>query len=166
MLKEINISDLSFNPFDKIGKDWYLVTAGDISDFNMMTASWGALGIFWGEPVVNCYIRPQRYTHEFIEKNNLFTVSFFDSEYKNALNFCGTHSGRDVDKVSETHLTPIALDGTTAFEEASVVFICQKLYSYVIDPKKFTDASIDSKWYSNKDYHECYYAKILKVYSK
>lgn len=166
MLKEINISDLKFNPFDKIAKDWYLVTAGDILDYNTMTASWGSMGIFWGEPVINCYIRPQRYTHEFIEKNDLFTVSFFDDGYKKVLNFCGTNSGRDVNKAQKTGLTPIALDGTTSFEQASLVFVCKKLYSNVIDPSRFIDGSINKKWYADKDYHECYCAKILKVYSK
>lgn len=77
MLKEIPISNLTFNPFDKIGKEWYLITSGDQAKYNMMTASWGTMGIFWGKPVVNSFIRPQRYTFEFIEQNDLFTISFF-----------------------------------------------------------------------------------------
>jgi flavin reductase (DIM6/NTAB) family NADH-FMN oxidoreductase RutF len=164
-LHEISISDLQFNPFDKIGKEWYLVTSGDISHYNTMTASWGTLGEFWGKPVVNTFIRPQRYTFEFIEQNDLYTISFFSPEHKPALSYCGSHSGRDVDKAKETGLTPIALDGTTAFEEAELVFVCKKLYKYVLKPEEMIDKTID-KWYEAHDYHHCYFAEILKVYQK
>ena len=123
-LHEIQLSDLSFNPFDEIGKGWYLVTAGTPDHYNTMTASWGTMGIFWGKPVVNSFIRPQRYTHEFIENNEFFTLSFFEETYRDALKYCGAHSGRDVNKAKECGLTPVALDGTTGFEEAKLVLVC------------------------------------------
>lgn len=93
MLHPISISDLKFNPFDAIGKDWYLVTSGTPDHYNTMTASWGTMGIFWGKPVVNTFIRPQRYTHEFLEKNDLYTISFFHEEMRPALQLCGSKSG-------------------------------------------------------------------------
>ncbi len=166
MLKEIPISNLTFNPFDKIGKEWYLITSGDQAKYNMMTASWGTMGIFWGKPVVNSFIRPQRYTFEFIEQNDLFTISFFEESYRETLQFCGSHSGRDVDKAQACHFTPTFLDGTTAFEEANLVLICKKLYAYDIKPEEMLDAPAIEKWYPQKDYHRCYFAEILKVYSK
>ena len=74
--KEIPVSEMEFNPFDKISKQWMLVTAGDKDSSNTMTASWGGVGIMWGKPVATVYIRPQRYTKEFIDKNEYFTLSF------------------------------------------------------------------------------------------
>ena len=68
--KEIKAEDLQFNPFTRIGSDWMLITAGDEKKFNTMTASWGGAGVFWGKNVVTCYIRPQRYTKEFVDAND------------------------------------------------------------------------------------------------
>lgn len=162
-LKEIQISELSFNPFDRIGKDWYLITSGNQDSYNTMTASWGTMGFFWGKPVVNCYIRPQRYTYEFIEKNDLFTISFFDESQRAALQYCGSHSGREVDKAKATGLTPVFLEGTTAFQEANLIFVCKKLYRYKIKPEEMLTEEL-KKWYPNQDYHHCYYAEIVKAY--
>lgn len=96
--KEVKMEELNFNPFTKIGTEWMLITAGDEKKFNTMTASWGGVGIMWNKNVVTTYIRPQRYTKEFVDANEYFTVSFYDKEYKKALNICGTRSGRDCDK--------------------------------------------------------------------
>ena len=97
--KEIAVEELNFNPFTKIGTEWMLITAGDEKNFNTMTASWGGMGIMWNKKVITAYIRPQRYTKEFVDANELFTVSFYDEKYRKALNICGTKSGRDCDKV-------------------------------------------------------------------
>ena len=86
---EKDIHSLSFNPFEKINKEWMLIAAGTQSDCNAMTASWGGLGVLWGKNVVTTYIRPQRYTKEFIDTNETFTISFFDEAYRNALTLCG-----------------------------------------------------------------------------
>ena len=86
--KEIKAEDLQFNPFTRIGSDWMLITAGDEKKFNTMTASWGGAGVFWGKNVVTCYIRPQRYTKEFVDANDTFTISFFPEGYKKALSLC------------------------------------------------------------------------------
>ena len=165
-LREIQLSDLSFNPFDQISKSWYLITSGTPEHCNTRTASWGTMGIFWGKPVVNAFIRPQRYTHEFVEKNDLFTLSFFEEEFRQALQYCGSHSGRDGDKIKACSLTPVELDGTTAFAEAKLVLVCKKLYRYTIRPEEMIDAPAIEKWYPEKDYHDCYFGEILKVYSK
>ena len=84
-----------------------LVTAGNAEKFNMMTASWGGLGFLWNRPVAFVFIRPQRYTFDFVERNEGFTLSFFGEEYRKVLQLCGTKSGREIDKVAETKLTPI-----------------------------------------------------------
>ena len=93
--KEVSIDSLQFNPFTKISKEWMLVTAGDEEKSNTMTASWGGVGIMWGKNVVTAYIRPQRYTKEFMDENELFTISFLPEEYRKALNVCGSVSGKN-----------------------------------------------------------------------
>ena len=164
-LHPIELSELKFNPFDKIGKEWYLITAGNLEHYNTMTASWGTMGIFWGKPVVNSFLRPQRYTLEFVEQNDLFTISFYGEEYRKALQYCGAHSGREVDKAKECGLTPVELDSTVAFEEAALVLVCRKLYVYDLKPEEMIDKSIE-KWYPEKDYHRCFFAEIVKVYQQ
>ena len=99
---KINPEEIKDNPFKLIGKDWGLVTAGTKDSFNTMTVSWGGVGIMWNKPVAYTFIRPQRYTFEFLEKNDHFTLSFYGEEYRKALSFCGSKSGRDYDKPAET----------------------------------------------------------------
>ena len=142
--KKIELDQLNFNPFLRIGRDWVLLTGGTSEKFNTMTASWGQLGRLWNKNVFTAYIRPNRYTLEFVEKEECFTASFFTMDYRTELSFCGSHSGRDVDKVKETGLTPVELDGCMAFEEADMVFVLRKLYTYdmqELDPAVFAKCS-------------------------
>ena len=99
-LVKTSLESLKVNPFELIGRDWFLITSGtSASEYNTMTASWGSMGIMWGKPVFTCGIRHNRYTFEFSEKNDLITFSFFDSDkYRPMLSFCGSKSGRDHDK--------------------------------------------------------------------
>lgn len=164
--KKITTEELTANPFKLIGKDWMLITAGDKEKFNTMTASWGGVGIMWGKPVATAYIRPQRYTFEFIENGDYYTQSFFDEEYRDALKFCGSKSGRDYDKVKETGLTPVVDDETGAvyFKEAKVVFICKKMYAQFLNEESALTEDV-TKWY-NGDYHKMYMSEIVSVLVK
>ena len=164
-LHEIALSELNFNPFEKIGKDWFLVTAGDEKGFNTMTASWGFMGVIWGKNVFETVVRHNRYTYEFMEKNDLFTISFFDEADRDALKFCGSHSGRDCDKAKETGLTPFYTEGTTAFEEAKLVFVCRKLYDGDLDLDKL-NVDERTKWYGSDPVHKQYIGEIVKVLAK
>lgn len=164
--REIDIKELEFNPFSKIGTQWMLITAGDEEKHNTMTASWGGLGIMWGKNIATVYIRPQRYTKEFVDANDTFTVSFFPEKCRKALQICGSVSGRDVDKEKEAGLTPYYVDGTTAFEEAELIFVCRKQYHQDMLPECFDEAKNDEKWYPGKDYHTMYMAEITKVLVK
>ena len=153
--REIRAEELSFNPFDKIGKEWMLITAGDEAKHNTMTASWGGLGIMWGKKVAMVYIRPQRYT-----------ISFYKEEYRKALAVCGRKSGRDCDKEKEAGLTPYYVDGTTAFEEADLVFVCRKQYHQELKGECFDVKENDTTHYPDQDYHMMYIAEIEKVLVK
>lgn len=161
--EEINIKDLDMNPFTAIGKEWMLISAGDQSKINTMTASWGGVGVLWGDDVITAYIRPQRYTKEFVDKQECFSLTFFDG-YKKELGVLGSVSGRDTDKINDVHFHPVFLDGVPTFKEGKLVFIVEKIYEDTIKPELFKDKDIDEKWYPQKDYHTMYIAKIKKIY--
>lgn len=163
MFKEIDIKELQFNPFTKINNEWMLISAGTKEKFNTMTASWGGFGILWGMNTATVYIRPQRYTKKFIDSNDTFTIAFFDEKYREALNICGSVSGKDTDKVKKAGLTPYFINDTAAFEEASMIMVCKKIYHHIMSPEEFYLKETDEKMYPNKDYHTMYIAKIEKV---
>ncbi len=164
--KKIEISTLSFNPFDKLGKEWFLLTSGDTSSYNTMTAAWGMFGYMWNKPIVNAVVRPQRYTYEFMEKNDLFTISFYDKDLKDKLTICGTKSGRDIDKAKECGFTAIDFDGSVAFDAANLVMVCKKIYTQDMTADCFIDSDIDKSVYPTHDYHKCYVGEIIGVYAK
>ena len=164
MLTEFDVKTLSFNPFERIGSDWCLITAGNKDSYNTMTASWGGVGILWGKEVVTCYIRPQRYTKEFVDSEEYFTLSFFPDDYKKALTLCGTVSGREHDKAAETGLTPIFTDNTVSFEEANLVLVCRKLYAQPMSEECFVDKEVLEKDYPKRDLHTVYVGEIVKAY--
>ena len=101
------IDMLNMNPFTKIGKEWALISAGDKNKCNTMTVSWGGVGVLWGKNVVYIFIRDSRYTKEFIDNGEFFSMSFFNEKYRDALSYCGKESGRNVDdKFKGAGLTP------------------------------------------------------------
>lgn len=163
--KEIKPETLTDNPFKLIGQDWMLVTAGTPERFNTMTASWGGLGVLWDRKVCFIFIRPTRYTYEFIERSDSFSLSFFEEKYRKALQFCGSHSGRDTDKIKGAGLTPINRDGIVSFEEARLIIACRKIYFQDILPTNFLDPEIN-KMYAKKDYHRMYVGEVMKFLVK
>ena len=159
---EIDSHELTDNVFRLIGQNWMLVTAGKREAFNTMTASWGGLGVLWNSPVSMIFVRPSRYTYEFIEREREYTLSFFGPEEKRALQICGSKSGRDIDKVKETGLTPLFDQPAPYFEQARLVLICRKLYTHDLDPAAFLDPAIMGS-YKNGDYHRMYVGEIVKA---
>lgn len=161
--REIDLLNENLNPFQMVGKDWMLVTAGNEQGFNTMTASWGGFGVMWHKNVVTVVIRPQRKTLEFLNKSGYFTLSFFEEKYREALKFCGSHSGKeDIDKATQCGLTPYYLEGTTAFEQAKTVLVCKKLFAQEINEKSFIDKSLLSN-YENGDFHIAFVGEIIKA---
>lgn len=164
--KEIKPEEIKDNPFKLIGKDWMLVTAGNKDKCNTMTASWGAVGIMWGKPSVTCYIRQSRYTKEFLDREDHFTISIFDEEYRKALSLCGSVSGRDKDKIKEAGLTVCEAGESVAFEEARLIIVCKKEYAQYMGHENFINKENDERWYGDKDYHTMYIGSIEKVLVK
>lgn len=165
-MKKIDIRDIKESAVGLFDDSWALVTAGNKESYNTMTASWGGMGELWNKDVCFIFIRPQRYTYEFTEREEYFTVSFYGEEYKNALTFCGRNSGRDCDKAKETGLTPVEIEGSMTFEESRITLVCKKLYFQDIDPNGFVDASLDGANYKLKDYHRMYIGEIVGAYIK
>ena len=166
MFQETELSSLNFNPFTKIAEEWMLITAGDKEKCNTMTASWGGLGVLWNKNVSFIFLRPQRYTLEFLEKEEYYSLCFFDENQREILNYCGSHSGRDVDKIKEAGLTTVYDGEVPYFEEARCVIICRKLYGQKMELSCFTDPSVEQKNYPNKDYHKMFVGEIVKVLKK
>lgn len=161
--REIDLTNYDANPFEKIGRDWMLITAGNREKFNTMTASWGGMGVLWNKNVAFTFIRPSRYTFEFTEREDYFSLCFFPEDYRKELTYCGRNSGRDVDKVRETGLTPTFIDGVPAFEEASMVLICKKLYAQPMGKEFVNDGdAVFPQYGENEPYHTMYVGQIVK----
>ena len=166
MFKKIDPKALDKNVFSAIGDQWMLITAGTASRCNTMTASWGGLGVIWGAPAATCYIRPQRYTKEFVDREEYFTLTFFGEEYRKALSLCGSRSGRDTNKVKECGFTVRTAEcGAPYFEEAELVMGCRKRFSQPMDPDRIPQ-ELKTKWYPKKDYHILYIGEIIEVLAR
>lgn len=165
-MKEIkNIRDIKDNFVKMIADDWALVSAADGKDWNTMTISWGGVGELWGKDVVFVFIRPQRYTKDFMDASDYFTVSFFDEQYKDALKVCGTKSGRTCDKISLAGLSA-EFDGEAVYPaQAKLVVKCRKIAVQKMDNSGFIDSSIESN-YSAGDYHFVYIGEVEKILEK
>lgn len=161
--KEISPDQFRKNPFQLIGKEWMLITAGDKYKTNTMTASWGGLGVMYGKNVAYTVIRPQRYTKEFVDKEETFSLSFLDKKYKKMMSYLGSVSGRSEDKITKSGLTIDWSDETPYFNEADHVLICKKLFKQTLDGGSLLNPKLDSTWYTNKDYHTLYISEIIKV---
>ena len=157
--------DLFKEAFDLFAKKWALLTAGDLSGFNTMTIGWGALGTLWGRSVVTVYVKPSRYTHEFMEKGELFTVSFYPEDYRKDLGTLGKLSGRDTDKVAQTSLTPVEAAGSVSFREAEVTLVARKIYSQELDTAKMPE-KIAQDLYSGQAPHDMYIGEVVEIIQK
>ena len=165
-MKSIKPEELQKNPFSMIGKEWMLITAEKDGVVNTMTASWGGLGIMWNKPVAYIFIRPQRYTKEFVDSADTLSLSVLDETYRKELSYLGKVSGRDEDKIAKTGLTVAHAGATPYFEEANTVLLCRKLFAQQYDPAGFIDTSCDEKNYPQKDYHIMYIVEVENVLVK
>ena len=157
--------DLQTHPFEIFDRDWALVTAGTPDHFNTMTISWGGMGTIWHMPVCTIYIRPSRYTFDFLNDTDTFTVSFFEESFKKDLGVLGSLSGRDGDKIAKTALHPVPVGETMGFAEARLTLLCRKVYWQDMDPSRFPAEAL--KFYPDgNDWHRMYIGEVLATQEK
>ena len=163
--KQITPDKIPGNIYKMLSENWMLVTGGDNEEFNMMTASWGGLGHVYNKPVAFCFINPTRHTYRLLENNDTYTLCFFTEAYSDALNYCGTHSGKDEDKVKGSGLTPIVTPSkSVAFSEAWMIIECKKLVARQFSPEDIYDKEAKEKWGDNQ--HKMFIGEILNVWVK
>jgi flavin reductase (DIM6/NTAB) family NADH-FMN oxidoreductase RutF len=168
-MKEINYKEMKFNPFNLIGGEWMLVSAGrEQTGCNTMTASWGHLGCLWGsnDPTAVIYIRPSRYTKEFLDRETRFSLCVMEETFKKQMAYLGSVSGRAENKIVKAGLTPVYADGTVYFAEAKLALICTKLYASQLQESGFFYQETIDKNYPLRDYHTMYVGKIEKVLAR
>ncbi len=165
-LKPIEISQFIVKANALWAKQWFLLSAGDFNNnaFNAMTVSWGSLGEIWHKPLAQIFVRPTRFTFQFMEKHDTFTLCALPQKYRKDLEQLGATSGRDGDKIAATGLTPISsrIVAAPAYQEAELIIECRKIYWDDFEPAHFLDNSIESN-YPKKDYHRIYFGEILAV---
>ena len=143
-------------------KKWALLTAGDSDNFNAMTISWGGLGTIWGRPVATVYVRTSRYTHDFMDANEFFTVSFYPEECKRILGVLGSKSGRDMDKMKESGLTPVQAGESMSFKEAEITLVCRKLYKQQLNVANMPE-NVAKAMYEGQAPHDMYIGEIVEI---
>ena len=164
--EKIDARELVLAPVKAIGDDWGILTGVSEKGFNSMTVSWGGVGVLWSKPVIFAFVRPHRYTYEFLEDGEMFSLAIMNKEIHTQMHVFGRASGRDVDKYAQSGLTAANENGVVYPEEAELVFICRKIANGDIDPTWFIDGNIDSDNYPNKDYHRMYIGEIVTVLKK
>lgn len=157
---------LEMNPFTKFGKEWALITSGTKHEANSMTISWGGVGVLWSKNVAFIFVRDSRYTKEFLDKNEFFSITFFSEEYRAALNYCGSHSGREGNKLENAGLTLATRHNIPYIDEGNFVLLCEKMSATRITEDSFFLSDIKDKWYSDGDMHTMYVAEIIDVMAR
>ena len=167
MFKKINFDQFNENPFTLFKKDYALITVGTMDNHNTMTVGWGALGVLWRDEIAIAYVKPTRYTFEFMNSTSHFVFAWFDDSEKSKeiLKFCGTKSGRDYDKDHECGLTPFELDSGIAYEEARLLIVCEIIYEDQFKEENMIDKDIMSIYPDSKLHHR-YIGKIKGIYVK
>ena len=162
---EIKPEAIKENAIELFDQEWALVTAGVPGEVNTMTISWGSLGELWNKPVVTVYVSSSRYTYEFMERNDHFTVAFFPPECRGALQYLGSHSGRDGDKIQASGLTlEWLVSGLPSFEEADMVIEARKIYGAPFDEKGFGDVPREFYAPGRMGIHSVYIGEIEHVW--
>ena len=158
----MNIQDFQAHSFTKFDKDWALLTAGTEGDCNSMTISWGGMGTIWNKPVVFLFVKPVRYTWQFMEESEYFTVSFYPEEYRQALTVMGSVSGRDCDKDAAAGLTPVPAGEGVTYVQAEVTLLCRKIYWQDLDLQRIP-ADVVRQSYLEEAPHRMYIGEVLDV---
>ncbi|MDD3875664.1 MAG: flavin reductase [Bacteroidales bacterium] len=165
--RKITYEEFNEEAIKLIGDEWMLVAAGRLDSYNMMTANWGGLGWLWNKPVAFIFVRPQRYTFEFTERENYFTLTFYEEAQRHILQIMGSKSGRDFDKMNYEGLTAFETDnGSIAFMEARIILECKKIFATTLNGDDFIDTEIANRVYPNRDFHKMYIGEISNIWIK
>ncbi|SFB12475.1 NADH-FMN oxidoreductase RutF, flavin reductase (DIM6/NTAB) family [Acetitomaculum ruminis DSM 5522] len=159
----------SFNPFVRIGQDGIVIASGNEEKANVMTASWGGIGVMWGKNAATIYVRKSRYTKEFIDNGDSFSITFLDPKYKTILKYFGSVSGRDEDKMSVASLNYNYKYSIPFVDEGNIVLLCKKMATVPIDFDYIHDKSFIDKWYSGNytnDVHTMYIGEIIEILAR
>lgn len=166
-MKKIEIQDFNENVFKLIGDDWLLINTYNEEKVNSMTASWGGMGVLWNKKVAYIFIRPQRYTQELLPNNEYFSLSVMGEEYRDVLNYLGSVSGRDENKLEKANLAVTKDEnGAPIIEEARLNIMVRKLFCQQMTEDAFVDKDLVDINYPNKDFHFVYVLEILKIIEK
>ena len=161
----IDIKDLVLPSLSTWNNGWFLLAAGDFEagKHNCMTVAWGSFGTIWERPIATVAVRPTRYTYEFMEAADDFTLTQFGEEHRGIISDLGTRSGRDMDKINDSGLTPIAASkvASPAYDEAELIVECRKIYTQDLDPARFGADYIEPMY--NNDYHRIYWGEVIAV---
>ncbi len=159
------IGSIELNPFKTIGQQWGAVTAEKDGKYNAMTVSWGGMGVFWNKNVATIYVRDSRYTKEFLDASDKFSITFFDDKYRSSLKYLGAVSGRDEDKLAGARLH-INEDMKVPFiDEGNFVIICKKLFSVPIPEEEIPEKYLD-EFYKDGNYHTMYVGEIVDILAR
>ena len=161
----MDLNNFNFAPLYTIDKEWALLTSGYKDKFNTMTVSWGGMGTLWHKPIVTVYVRPNRYTFEFLEKEEYFTLSFYDAKFKEYLGILGSKSGRDTDKIALTNLTPEFLDKSVTFKEANLTIVCKKIFTQKLNIEGMSKEIQDS-FYKDDPVHHMFIGEVIDIIDK
>ncbi len=163
-MKNIEMQNWTIKAVNLWMDKWLVLAVGDSEKYNAMTIGWGSVGVMWKKPFVQIVVRPTRYTFEFMERYETFTVSSFPERYRDALKLLGSQSGRESDKIAASGLTirESRIVKAPTFNEADMVLECRKMYWQDMDPDHFLMDEIDEN-YSKKDYHRIYFGEILNI---
>ena len=167
--KQISPEELNQNPFVAIGSEWMLIAAEKGGKTNAMTASWGGVGIMWGKPSAFVFIRQTRYTKEFVDAGDHFTLNFFGGKFKKELGYFGRVSGRDEDKIAKTGMNVSTVENVPIFDDATTVLVCRKMFTQKLDEAGFIDRKVLEQNYeisSSDSMHSIYIAEIEKILVK
>lgn len=154
--------ELQMEVFSQLDKKWALLSAGSLEHYNAMTIAWGGFGTLWSKPVATVYVKPIRYTYQFMEENEYFTISFFEEQYRKALTVMGSKSGRDCDKAAAAGLSAIAADTSVTFAEAEVTLLCKKVYAQDLDTS-LMPPEVVRDFYEEEAPHRMYVGEVVKI---
>ncbi|MBR1777174.1 MAG: flavin reductase family protein [Alphaproteobacteria bacterium] len=164
--KKISLADVK-NPVTLFQKDWAALASGNKDKMNAMTIGWGSIGVLWKRPVVTVYVAPERYTNDFMDRNEYFTVVGFPKEQRKALAYIGSHSGRDGDKLKAAGLTPEFTElGNPVFKEGNLAIECKTIYKIPFQKELLDDKATELYEKIKISPHVMYIGEVINVWQK